>query len=46
VLSHLRTWIAERWDVTVKSVDAAWDDPDGRRVNNRETVAWYDADAV
>jgi hypothetical protein len=46
VLSHLRTWIAERWDVTVKSVDAAWDDPDGRRVNNRETVAWYDADTV
>lgn len=45
-VSHLRTWIAERWDVTVKSVDAAWDDVDGRRLNNRETLAWYDADTV
>jgi hypothetical protein len=45
-VSHLRTWIAERWDVTVKSVDAAWDDLDGRRLNNRETFAWYDADTV
>jgi hypothetical protein len=45
-ISNLRTWIAERWDVTAKSVDAAWDDFDGRRLNNRETLAWYDAEAV
>ena len=46
VISNLRTWVAERWDVTVKSIDAAWDDASGVRVNNRETLAWYDADAV
>jgi hypothetical protein len=45
-ISNLRTWVAERWDVTVKSVDAAWDDASGVRVNNRETLAWYDPDAV
>jgi hypothetical protein len=45
-ISNLRTWIAERWDVTVKSTDAAWDDTQGKRVNNREALAWYDVEAV
>jgi hypothetical protein len=39
-IANLRGWIAERWDVTVKSVDA------DSGVNNREAVAWYDKDAV
>jgi hypothetical protein len=40
ILSNLRTWIAERWDVTVKPVDAHGG------VNNREALAWYDDVAV
>jgi hypothetical protein len=39
-IARLRTWIAERWEVTVKSVDNA----DGR--NNREAVAWFDETSV
>jgi hypothetical protein len=45
-ISHLRTWIAERWDVTVKSTGASWDEADGKRINNREAAAWYDTDVV
>jgi hypothetical protein len=40
VIGSIREWLAERWDVTVKSVEA-----DGK-MNNRETIAWYDADTV
>ena len=36
VIGSIRGWIAERWDVTVKNVDAA------SGINNREAVAWYD----
>jgi hypothetical protein len=43
-VSNLRTWIAAGWDVTVKSVDTGWED--GRPPNNRETLAWYDPDAI
>jgi hypothetical protein len=43
-VSNLRTWIAAGWDVTVKSVDTGWED--GRPPNNRETLAWYDPEAV
>ena len=45
-ISNLRTWIAERLHVTVKSTDAAWDDAQGKRLNNREALAWYDVEAV
>ena len=40
VIGSIRGWIAERWDVTVKSVDA------DSGVNNRETIAWYDESIV
>jgi hypothetical protein len=40
VLGSIRGWIAERWDVTIKNVEI-----DGS-INNRETLAWYDADIV
>jgi hypothetical protein len=40
VIMSLRGWIAERWDVTIKSVDAQ------TGINNREAVAWYDNSAV
>jgi Domain of unknown function (DUF927)/Toprim domain len=43
-VSNLPTWIAAWWDVTVKSVDTGWED--GRRPNNRETLGWYDPEAV
>jgi phage/plasmid primase-like uncharacterized protein len=40
VVAALRTWIAERWAVTIKHVDAEGG------INNRETVAWFDDRAV
>jgi hypothetical protein len=43
VVSMLRAWIAERWDVTVKAIDDMGYD---RKLNNREAVAWYDADTI
>ena len=45
VVSMLRAWIAERWDVTIKAVDAGELSFD-RKANNREAVAWYDRDAI
>jgi hypothetical protein len=46
VVATLRTWIAERWGVTVKPTDPAIDCFGTARVNNRESVGWYDDDAV
>jgi hypothetical protein len=40
VIARLNTWIAQRWDVTIKDVKA------GSGVNNREAVAWYDDTAI
>ena len=45
-LNSLRTWIAERWDVTIKGVETGWEDGDVRRINNRESLAWYDDEVV
>ncbi len=45
VVSMLRAWIAERWDVTVKAIDAGSHGFD-RKLNNREAVAWYDSDTI
>ena len=39
-ISRLKQWIAERWDVTIKDVNA------GTGINNREAVAWYDENVV
>lgn len=39
-IANLRRWIAERWDVTLKSTSAAGG------VNNRETLAWYDETSI
>src|SRR6185295_16403678 len=44
-IASLRAWIAERWDVTIKSVDTGADGFD-RKLNNREAVAWYDETAI
>lgn len=44
-IANLRSWIAERWDVTIKSVDTGADGFD-RKLNNREAVAWYDETAI
>jgi hypothetical protein len=41
----LRAWIAERWDVTIKSVDIGAESYD-RKLNNREAVAWYDDSTI
>jgi hypothetical protein len=40
IVHHLHSWIAERWGVTIKSVDAE------NGINNRETVAWFDETAI
>jgi hypothetical protein len=40
IVACLRAWIAERWGVTIKPVDAE------NGINNRETVAWYDDVAI
>jgi putative DNA primase/helicase len=40
MIANLRQWIAERWDVTIKPVDA------GTGINNREALAWYDDDSI
>ncbi|MGE3493045.1 MAG: hypothetical protein AB7N29_23815, partial [Vicinamibacterales bacterium] len=44
-IASLRAWIAERWDVTIKSVDIGAEGFD-RKLNNREAVAWYDEAAI
>ena len=44
-IARLRAWIAERWDVTIKSVDTGSDSFD-RKLNNREALAWYDETAI
>lgn len=44
-IANIRAWIAERWDVTIKSVDTGTDGFD-RKLNNREAVAWYDQTAI
>lgn len=44
-IANIRAWIAERWDVTIKSADAGTDTFD-RKLNNREAVAWYDQSAI
>jgi hypothetical protein len=40
MISTIRGWVAERWGVTIKSVDAEGG------INNRETIAWYDEEAI
>jgi hypothetical protein len=37
---NIQQYIAERWDVTIKNVEAV------TGVNNREAVAWYDKDTI
>lgn len=44
-IAHLRAWIAERWDVTIKSVEIGAEGFD-RKLNNREAVAWYDETVI
>jgi phage/plasmid primase-like uncharacterized protein len=39
-IANIQRWIAERWDVTVRRVEA------GYAVNNRDAVGWYDETAV
>jgi Domain of unknown function (DUF927)/Toprim domain len=45
-VSNLRVWIAERWGVTIKPIEPAFDSFGNALVNNRECVGWYDDDAV
>jgi hypothetical protein len=40
VVINIRQYIAERWDVTIKTVEPE------TGINNREAVGWYDHDSV
>ncbi len=43
----IRQWILERWDVTIKHINASQDSGiSGMRLNNREAVGWYDENTV
>lgn len=50
IIPNIRRWLAERWDVTVRRVDAGnskFGSAGGLPgLNNREAVAWYDNSAV
>jgi hypothetical protein len=41
-LSHLRRWVAERLNITIKNVAPDPHDP----VNNRDAVGWFDRQAI
>ena len=46
-INNIRTYIAERWDVTVKSIETTAETQDGaRRINNRESAGWYDTSTI
>ena len=46
LVRNLRTWIAERWDVTIRSTAPVFDFSGQARKESREALGWYDHDAV
>lgn len=46
IISNLTTWVAQRWDVTIKPVKPSPDSYGNTRTNNREAEGWYDGDIV
>jgi hypothetical protein len=46
IIVNLTTWVAQRWDVTIKPIDPDIDTYGHVRTNNRDALGWYDDDAV
>jgi len=46
VIVNLTTWIAQRWDVTIKPIEPGIDAYGQVRTNNRDALGWYDEEAV
>jgi Domain of unknown function (DUF927)/Toprim domain len=46
IIVNLTTWIAQRWDVTIKPIEPGVDAYGQPRTNNRDALGWYDEEAV
>jgi hypothetical protein len=46
IIVNLTTWIAQRWNVTIKPVEPGVDAYGQPRTNNRDALGWYDGAAV
>ena len=46
VIVNLTTWIAQRWDVTIKPIEPGMDAYGHARTNNRDALGWYDEESV
>jgi hypothetical protein len=46
IVRNLRAWIAERWDVTIRSTTPAYDGSGYPRKESREALGWYNDAAV
>ena len=46
IIVNLTTWVAQRWDVTIKPIEPGVDPYGHIRTNNRDALGWYDDEAV
>jgi hypothetical protein len=46
IIINLTTWVAQRWDVTIKPVETGANAYGQPRTNNRDALGWYDDEAV
>jgi hypothetical protein len=46
IIVNLTTWVAQRWDVTIKPIEPGIDAYGHVRTNNRDALGWYDEEAV
>jgi hypothetical protein len=46
IIVNLTTWVAQRWDVTIKPIEPGIDAYGHVRTNNRDALGWYDDEAV
>jgi hypothetical protein len=46
IIVNLTTWVAQRWDVTIKPIEPDVNAYGHARTNNRDALGWYDEEAV
>jgi len=46
IIVNLTTWVAQRWDVTIKPIEPGVNAYGQTRTNNRDALGWYDEEAV
>jgi hypothetical protein len=46
IIVNLTTWVAQRWDVTIKPTEPSINAYGSVRTNNRDALGWYDDEAV